>query len=161
MPMRTLLRPASARRAASPLWSRPSREPIRDALCVRGPEHFLRRHIHEVRVLVANVIETRLDVLHLVQIFHRSLFAGGDDQPLLADHQRNLGDPLDGHKILYRLGADIDEGAQAVVLAEIAARGFVARGAVFDLADRVHSDERSLQAVSPQAQRFLRGADGA
>ena len=32
-----------------------------------------------------------LDVLHIVQLFHRALFAGGDDQALLAGLERNLG----------------------------------------------------------------------
>ena len=45
------------------------------------------------------------------------------------------------------------------VLAEVAACIFVARGAVFDLAHRVEPDKRGLLAISPQAERFLCGAD--
>ena len=54
---------------------------------------------------------------------------------------------------------DVDECAQAIVLAEIAARCFVARGAVFDLADGIEANECRLLAIPPQAQRFLRRAD--
>src|SRR5205814_2484390 len=46
-----------------------------------------------------------------------------------------------------------------IVLAEITARGFVARGAVLDLANRVQTDECRLLPVSPQPQRLLSGAD--
>jgi len=61
-------------------------------------------------------------------------------------HQRNLGDFLDGDEghVIFGNGADVDEGAQAIVFAEIAAGGFVAGGAVFDFADRFQTDERGL-----------------
>ena len=61
----------------------------------------------------------------------------------------------------FGCSANVDEGAQAVVLAEMAARIFVARGAVFDLANGIEADEGGLQAVAPQAQRFLRRTDRA
>ena len=56
---------------------------------------------------------------------------------------------------------DVDEGAQAIILAEVAARGFVARGAVLNLADRVQADESCLLAISPEPQGFLGRANGA
>src|SRR5262249_38349065 len=98
---------------------------------------------------------------HVVEIFHRSLFAGRDDEALLAVHQWDLCYLLDGNEalVVLRSGADVDESAQAVVLAEMATRVFVARCAVFDLADSVEADERRLQAVAPQTERFLGGAD--
>ena len=61
----------------------------------------------------------------------------------------------------FGFGADVDEGAQAIVLAEIAAGGFVAGGAVFDFANRIEADEGRALAVAPQAERFLRSANGA
>ena len=63
----------------------------------------------------------------------------GDDQALLAMHQRDLGDLLNGNEcqVILGSGSDIDERAQAVVLAEIATRGFVTRGAVFDLSEHM------------------------
>ena len=62
--------------------------------------------------------------------------------------------------VLWR-GADINERTQAIVLAEIAARSLVARGAVFDLADSLQPDEGSLLAVAPQTQGLDRSADSA
>ena len=89
-------------------------------------------------------------------VFDRALFAGGDDEALLALHERNFGDLLDGHEVLrlQRLGANVDESSQAIVLAEIAARVFVASGAVLDLANGIESDESGLLPVLPQAQRL-------
>ena len=56
-----------------------------------------------------DVVESGLDVFHLVQVFDGSFFAGGNNQPLLAVHERNLGDPFDGHELLHRFGPHIDE----------------------------------------------------
>src|SRR5271157_400000 len=97
---------------------------------VGGTEHFFRSDIDKVRMPIPNMVQSGLDILHIVKVFHGAFFAGSNNQALLALHERNLGDPLHGNKALYRLGPDVDEGAQAVVLAEIAARGFVAGGAV-------------------------------
>src|SRR5581483_484501 len=80
-----------------------------------------------------------------------------DNQPLLALHQRDFGDLLDRDEFFRGLGANVDKCAQAIVLAEIAARGFIANGAVFDSTDCVESDERGLQAVLPQAECFFSG----
>ena len=120
------------------------------------------RDVHEVGMLLFDLVEAGLDVLHVVDIFDQALFAGRDDQPLFAVHQRNLGDLLNRNEaqVILGDGADVDERAQAIVLAEIAARGFVARGAVFDLAHRFQSDKRSLLAVAPQAQRLHRRTNG-
>ena len=60
-------------------------------------------------MLIANLVEPGPDVLHIVEIFDRSLFAGGDDQPLLAQHKRNLGDFLYLHQLLRRLRPYIDK----------------------------------------------------
>ena len=68
---------------------------------------------------------------------------------------------LIGTKFLYRFGSDVDEGTQAIVLAEIAARGFVARRAVFNLANSIQTDESCLLTISPQTQCLLRGANRA
>src|SRR5215469_4005531 len=133
---------------------------IGDTLRVRRAEDLFRGDIHEIGMPLPNLLESGLDVFHIVQVFDGSFFARGDDEPLLAAHERHLGDALDRHEVLYRLGPDIDKGAQAVVLAEIATRRFIAGGAVFNLAHRVQADERGLPAVAPQAQRFLCCADG-
>jgi len=114
-------------------------------------------------MLGADGVETGLDVLHVVDVFDGALFAGGDDEALLAVHEGDLGDFLDGHEaeIVFGLGANVDEGAQAVVLAEVAAGIFVAGGAVFDFADGVESDKGRLAALAPKAEGFLGGADRA
>ena len=46
-----------------------------------------------------------------------------------------------GEEIVLGLGADIDEGSQAVVFAEMATCIFVTSRAVLDLANRVEPDE--------------------
>src|SRR5580693_10127367 len=119
--------------------------------------------VHEVRIFPLDLIETGLYVLHVVDIFDQTLFAGGDNQPLLAMHQRNLGDFLYGDKahVIRRRGSYIDKGAQTIVLAEMAARLLVARGAVFYFPHSIQSDKRGLQPVAPQAQRLNRRTDGA
>src|SRR5215469_16569259 len=79
---------------------------------------------------------------------------------------------LDGFSVcdLFRRGGavscasihiDIDEGTQAVVLAEVAACVLIACRAVANVADRVEADEGSLATILPKAQRFLRGSDRA
>src|ERR1700678_582341 len=82
------------------------------------------------------------------------LFARGDNQPLLAMHQRNLGDFFYGDKahVVRRRRSDIDKGAQTIVLAEMAARLLVSSGAVFDFSHRIQSDKCGLLTVAPQPQ---------
>src|SRR5580700_6955322 len=128
-------------------------------LGVRGTKDFLRGDIDKIRMLVPNLVQSGFDVFHFAQIFYRSFFAGGNNQPLLAVHERNLGDALEGHEVFYRFGSYVDEGAQTVVFAEVAAGPFIARCAVLDLADGLEPDERRLLPVAPQTKRFLRGAD--
>ena len=111
-------------------------------LGVRGTKDFLRGDIDKIRMLVPNLVQSSFDVFHFAQIFYRSFFAGGDDQPLFAVHEWNLGDALDGHEVLYRFGSYVDEGTQTVVFAEVAAGPFIARRAVLNLADRLEPDER-------------------
>ena len=43
-------------------------------------------------MLLLDLVEPGLDVLHVVDIFDHAFFASGDNQPLLAMHQRNFGD---------------------------------------------------------------------
>src|SRR5437879_6882471 len=78
---------------------------------------------------------------------------GGDDQALLAVHEGNLGDFLNRHKaeVVLGLRSNVDEGSQAIVLAEVATCIFVTRRAVLDLADGVKPDEGRLLPVAPQA----------
>ena len=102
-----------------------------------------------------------LDLPHLVDILHRALFAGGDDQPLRPDLERHL-------RLRWRLvvrvahrGLDVDKRAQALVLAEVAARRFVARGLVQDLRARVQADKRAHATVVPQPSGFERRANRA
>ena len=104
---------------------------------------------------ILELIKTLFDFFHLVDIFHRALFARRDNQPLLTLHQRHFCDLRDGDKILRLLGSlspIVDEGSETIILAEIAARAFVARGTVFDLANRIKANKGSLQAITPQAQ---------
>ena len=49
-------------------------------------------------IRVLDLVEPGLDALHVVHIFHRAFFAGGDDQALLVGRQRNLGDFLLGRR---------------------------------------------------------------
>ena len=44
----------------------------------------MRCHIDAVRIDFFDLIDVGLDVFHLIEIFDCSLFAGGDDQALLA-----------------------------------------------------------------------------
>src|SRR5438128_12310659 len=112
-------------------------------------------------MLVSNLIKSVLDVFHLIKVFNVAFFAGSNNQPLRTRHEGNFGGPLDGHKVLDRLGAHIDESAQTIVLAEIATGGFVACDAVLYRAHRVQADESGLLAISPEPQRFLGRANGA
>ena len=60
------------------------------------------------------------------------------------------------------VGLDVDERAQALVLAEVAARGFFARASCTEMfAHGVEADERALAAVVPEASGFERRADRA
>ena len=136
-----------------------TRNLVSDFLDVGGAEDFLRGHVHEVRVLISNVIEPRLDLLHFLKIFNRSLFTGRNNQPLLTMHERDFGHFLDGDKVLDRLGSNVDKGAEAIVLAEIAASGLVSRGAVLDFAHCIKPYKRGHLTIPPQSQRFLRGSD--
>src|SRR4029077_15942774 len=143
-----------------------NRDRICHALGIGGAEDFLRGDVHEVRVSLPELIEACLDVLHVVDIFDESLLASGDDQALLAVHQRDFCDFLDwyeGQRIGLRdFGCThIDESTQAIVLTEIAARGFVARGTVLDFADRLKAYKASDRAVAPQANGFGSRADRA
>src|SRR5260370_7614310 len=54
---------------------------------------------------------------------------------------------------------DVDEGTQAIVLAEIAARVFVARCAIAYVRDGVETNKRGLASVVPKAVRLLGCAD--
>ncbi len=56
---------------------------------------------------------------------------------------------------------DVDEGAQALVLAEVAARRPRCGGLVGDLGHRIEADEAALLPVLVQAHRFERRADRA
>src|SRR5580765_4099285 len=112
-------------------------------------------------MLRPNGVKPSLDLFHVVEILDRSLFAGRDDQALLAVHQWDLRDLLDGDEalVVLRCRANVDERAETVVLAEVAARIFVARGAVFDFADGLQANKSCLLAIAPQPQRFLRSTD--
>ena len=74
------------------------RDGIGHALGVDRPKYFVRGDFYEIRMLVFDFIDSRLDVLHVIDIFDQAFFAGGDDQALLAVHERDLGDFLDGHE---------------------------------------------------------------
>ena len=68
----------------------------------------------------------------------------------------------DRHSALIDVGLDVDERAQALVLAEVAAGGFVAGGLVAESSDTASEpDEGGLPAVVPQPPGFERRADRA
>src|ERR1019366_1358213 len=127
---------------------------------VRDAEHLLGGDFDEVGVGLLDLVEPALDAAHLFDVFDGALFAGGDDQALRACFQRNLG--LGRALIIQRnqVGLDVDEGAQALVLAEIAARGLFPRGLVLDVGAGVETDEAADAAVIPEASGFECGADG-
>jgi hypothetical protein len=50
---------------------------------------------------------------------------------------------------------DVYKGAQAIVLAEVTARVFVARRAIADVRDGVETDKRGLASVAPNTVRLL------
>src|ERR1700733_14598684 len=65
-----------------------------------------------------------------------------------------------GSRLLLSVGdVDIDERAQAVVLAEVAARVLIAGCAIEVVFDRSQTDEARLPAVRPEPQCFLGSAD--
>src|SRR5690242_4067473 len=124
-------------------------------------EDALGGDLDEVRVGLLDLVEIALDAAHFLDVFDRALFAGGDDQPLRAGFERHLG-------FRWRLvvgaddaGLDVDEGAQALVLAEVATRRFVARGLVLDVLAGFETDEGAHAAVVPETSGFERGADRA
>src|SRR6185437_5812514 len=121
----------------------------------------LGRHFHQIRVLFLDGVNVALDDAHLVHILHRSLFAGGDDQALRALGQRHLGF---GGRLVIRVGRyrlDVNESAQTLVLAEVAARVLVTGGGEADGSHALQADELGLHAVLPQAHRLEGAADGA
>ena len=138
------------------------RDRVCHALRVHRPEDLAGRDVHEVGMFLFDFVEAGFDVLHVVDIFDQALFAGRDDQPLLPMHQRDLGDLLNGNEghVILGNGADVDECAQAIVLAEIAAGGLVAGRSILDFPHCIQSDERGPLPFLPKAQRFDRSADG-
>src|SRR3981081_2904379 len=54
---------------------------------------------------------------------------------------------------------DVDEGTQAIVLAEVAARVFVARRSITDVRDGFQTDERAPPPIVPKAGRPLSWAN--
>ena len=78
---------------------------IGDRLGIARAENLVRGDVDEIRIRVLDLVEAGLDALHVVDVFDRALFAGGDDQPLLVRLQRNLGD--------FLLGGRDGEGKQA------------------------------------------------
>ena len=129
MPMRTLARfSISAMRSLADLVQAPVGIGSATTLTFVGRNTSCAAMINEIGVGVVDLVEAGLDILHLVYVFDRSLFAGGDDQTLLAVHNGTLVSFLNGDATLLVIGdgMNVDEGAQTVVLAEIAARDFVA-----------------------------------
>ena len=57
----------------------------------RVTEDVMRSDIDEVGIGFLDLVDIGLDVLHVVEVFDGSLFAGGDDEALLAHAQRDLG----------------------------------------------------------------------
>ena len=103
IPIRSFLRfSINAIRCFAGLRPGSRRNWISHALWVRRPEHLARGHIYKVGVRVFDLIQTRFDVLHLADIFHRAFFTSCNDEPLLA-LQKQPGNFLDRNKILRYL----------------------------------------------------------
>src|SRR5258707_4480150 len=132
-------------------------------LRIDWPKDLAGREVHEVGIFVFDLVNAGFDVFHVVDIFDQPLFAGCNDQPLFAVHQRNFGDFLNGNEchVIFWSGSDSDEGRRAIVLAEVAARAFVARSAILDFSNRIQTAKRRLLAVAPQAHSLRRRADRA
>src|SRR5215471_7395334 len=128
---------------------------------VRNAEDRLGGDLDEVRVGFLDLVQVALDAAHLLDVFDGALFAGGDDEALRALIERNFG--LRGATVIggKRGGLDVDECAQALVLAEVAAGALVARGLVLNGAAGFETDEGGLAAVVPEAAGFARGDDSA
>ena len=137
------------------------RHRIRHPLRLPGVPDVLRGNLDEVRIGLLDGVEACLDAAHRVDVFDRPLFAGGDNQALLVGRLRHLRHELDWrglrfdrHDVIAHL--DVDERAQAVVLAEVASRRLVARGAIRDAPHRFQTDELRTVTVVPQSAGFHR-----
>ena len=128
---------------------------------IRHAEHRLGRYLDKVGIGLLDLVQTPLDLAHVVDALDGALLAGGDDEALRAGLQRNLGLHRGLVVRIHHRGLHVDERAQALILAEVTAGSFLARGLVTDLRDGVHPDEGGHAAVVPQAARFERGTDGA
>src|SRR5580692_1107178 len=137
------------------------RNGIGHSLRVNRTEDLASSEVYEVWILVFYLVDTGFDLLHVIDIFDQAFFASRDNQALFAVHQRNLRDLLNWNdaQVILGSGSDVDECAQTIVLAEVAACGFVARGAVLNFAHRLQSDKASLQAIAPQTDRLDRSSD--
>src|SRR5271165_3141549 len=126
-------------------------------------EGFVRGQVDEVRVILFRRVQPRLDVLHVVHLFDGALFAGGDNQALLAGLEGDfcLDNLADGDEVVLGsiAGTYVDKRAQAIVLAEVTACVFVASGAIGDVANRVQPDEAGTAAVAIEASGLDGGAD--
>src|SRR5262249_1951830 len=145
-------------------------------------------NLDEVRIRLPDRVEAGLDAAHVVHVLDRPLLARRNDQPPLVVGLRHLRDKLQrrsarglvagGWRLVTgrwrpltgvrRLATDrrvrhldVDERAQAVVLAEVAARRLVARRAIGDAPYRVEPDEARAVAVRVQPARFDGRADRA
>src|ERR1017187_1819273 len=127
---------------------------------VGDAEHLLGGDLDEVGVGLLDFVEPALDTAHLFDVFDGAFFAGSDDQALRAGFEGDLG--LSGALIVQRnqVGFNVDEGAQALVLAEITARGLFAGGLVLYVGAGVETDEGADAAVVPEASGLERGANG-
>ncbi len=119
--------------------------------------------VHQIRIGVLDRVQARLDAAHGADVLDLSFFAGGDDQATFSGLQRDLRLKHRQRRSRLEMVADIhvDEGAQAIVLAEIAAGIFVSRGAIADLLYCIESDEGSAVAVLVKTNGLRASADRA
>ena len=134
-----------------PRRKRIARERVSDSRRLERFEDHLGRDFGHIRIGVLDRIHALLDLAHGVHVFHQSAIATVvDDQALGALGDGDLGS-LEAN-VFHRHARhqlDVDKRAQALVLAEIAARVFVAMRDVADLLDSFHSDEAGLAPHSP------------
>ena len=128
---------------------------IGNALRIARAPHFAGRDVHKVRIGILQCVKAGLDAAHGVDILNLAFFAGGDNKPAFALLQRNLRLEDRQRRGLVDLShTHVDERAQAVVLAEIAAGVFVARGAIADVLDGLDTDKRSAMPILVEPDRL-------
>ena len=116
-----------------------------------GAERRLGGDFGHIGIRPLHCVDALLDFAHGVYVFHQAAFATvTHDQTLHAGQDRNLRSFRTQIFDVVGLGKlHVEEGTQALVLAKIATRLFVAVAAVGDLLNRFGANEGRAAAVRP------------